>query len=156
MITPPLEAQYAAWYGWARSPATEAMVTMLPLARPQVRQRRVAHQHRPGEVDAEVALPGRDVEVLEPPELVDAGHVDQHVEPAELARPRRPTAAVTDAGSLTSQRAHAVGLAQVDAHDRGTLLDQEVDDRAADPARRPGDQCALALEPCCHVMLRRQ
>ena len=84
MITPALEAQYAAWYGCARRPAIEAIVTMLPLLARRCGSAAWLISIGPVRLTPEVPLPGGDVEVLEPPELVDAGHVDQDVEPAEL------------------------------------------------------------------------
>ncbi len=61
----------------------DAMVTMLPLARAQVRQGGLADQHRSGQVDPEVALPGGEVELLELAELVDPRDVHHDVEAAE-------------------------------------------------------------------------
>ena len=89
-MTPAFDEQYAAEYGCDRMPAFDAMLTIVPAAVEQVRQRGLADEERAGEVDADDALPVGERHLVRVGEPADAGAVDDHLRAAEIRRRRRP------------------------------------------------------------------
>ena len=136
-------------------------------SREEVPDRLAGAQERAAQVHGQHAVEVRARELLARPRDLDAGVVDEHVEPAEalggLADHAHDVVLVGDvaadehvAHALLAHLAHArvdlllgvvrlLGLAQVVDRDVGAVLGEAHGDRLADPGAAAGDEHVLAL-----------
>ena len=106
ITTPAFDAQYAALYGTARTPATDATFTMQPRDSTSAGSDRLTHEERAGEVHRQRPVPVVEGHVGRGREPADAGHVHEHVEPAPgcAPRPRRRRHTRPDRSRHTGRR----------------------------------------------------